>query len=116
MKRQANYSVDSDYPPEVQMMMAEATHCLNCGKKLNYLQRKEGRRNRGFCTLSCYYLKPPKMAYVEKEYGKPVKGVILKMLNDGASIIAVAERLGISKPQFYEWMKKLGIKKKVVWR
>lgn len=115
MKKSTTYAADGKYPPEVQQMMAEATHCLNCGKKLSFLQRKDGRRNRGYCKLSCYFSKPPKMAYAEKEYGLPAREVIIQMLNNGASIVITADRLGIGKPQFYEWMKKLDIKKKVVW-
>ena len=115
MKKHPNYAVDAHYPPEVQHMMAEATNCLNCGAALGYNQRKEGRRNRGFCSLFCFYAKPPKMAYAEKEYQLPIKDVIMKMLNNGATVTATADRLGIGKPQFYKWMDKLNIKKKVVW-
>ncbi|EHQ88255.1 helix-turn-helix domain-containing protein [Desulfosporosinus youngiae] len=115
MKRSTTYAADGKYPPEVQQMMAETTRCLNCGKILSLLQRKDGRRNRGYCTLECYFAKPPKLAYAEKEYGAAAKEVILKMLNDGASVVATAERLGISKPRFYDWMRKMNIKKKVVW-
>lgn len=55
------------------------------------------------------------MAYVEMVYGKPVREIILEILNNGASVVATADRLGIGKPQFYKWMGKLNIKKKVVW-
>jgi len=115
MKKPANYAIDAHYPIEIQQMMAETTTCLNCDSILGYNQRKEGRRNRGYCSLFCYCALPPKMAYAEKEYGAPVKELILQMLNNGTTVIATSERLGIGKPQFYKWLDKLDIKKKVVW-
>lgn len=115
MKKPPNYAIDAHYPPEIQQMMAEATHCLKCGKMLEYHERKEGRRNRGYCSLSHYCQFPPKMAYAEKEYGKPIKEIVIEMLNNGTGIVATADRLGIGRPQFYKWMDKLDIKKKVVW-
>jgi transposase-like protein len=56
------------------------------------------------------------MAYAEMAYGKPIKEVILEMLNSGATMIATANRLGVNKQALYAWMDKLNIKKKVVWR
>ena len=110
IKKQCNYS--PEYPVEIQEMMNKANVCLNCGKILKYIPKN---RNRGFCSYGCYKTKPPKMAYAEKEYGKPIKEVVLEMLNDGATVTAAADRLGIGKPQFYNWMDKLDIKKKVVY-
>jgi len=117
VKRTPNYSNDAHYPPEIQKMMKETTTCLNCGKTLNNVIGKDGRRirNRGFCSNICLQTKSPKMAYVEQEYESSAKEVILKMLNNGASVVATADRLGIGKPQFYKWLEKLNIKKKVVW-
>lgn len=115
MKKQCTYSADAHYHPEVQQMLEDATNCLNCGAILSYNQRKEGRRNRGYCLLTCYFSKPPKMAWVEKEYESPIKELVVKILNDGATVTATADRLGIGRAQFYQWMNKLDIKKKVVW-
>ena len=115
MKMEASYSDNSIYPPEVQQMVTNTTHCLNCGKKLSLIQRKEGRRNRGYCSIYCMGRKPVKMAYAEKEYGKPIKEIILEMLNDGATVTATSGRLGVNKQALYAWMNKLNIKKKVVW-
>jgi DNA invertase Pin-like site-specific DNA recombinase len=115
VKKAPNYAVDAHYPLEVQQMMADTKQCLSCGKMLGYNQRKEGRRNRGYCSYSHYRALPPKMAYAEKEYGQSAKEVILEILNNGATVTATAERLGIGKSQFYKWMDKFSIKKKVVW-
>jgi transposase-like protein len=117
MKRDPIYTNDAHYPPEIQKMMAETTTCLNCGTTLKHVIGKDGRRirNRGFCSNICYLEKSPKMAYVEKEYGLPAKEIILQMLNDGTSIIATADRLGVNKQALYAWLDKLDIKKKVVW-
>lgn len=115
MKRKQIYSDNPHHPSEVQEIVENATHCLNCGKKLSYSERKQGRRNRGFCSNACYLARPPKMIYVEKEYGKPIKQVILEMLNNGTNHNAIAGSLGIGKPQLYNWMEKLDIKKKVVY-
>lgn len=115
MKKQANYSINGDYPSEIQMMVTETTKCLSCGKILGYSQRKEGRRNRGYCNLFCLSNKPPKMAYVEMTYGKPAKDIILEILNNGTTMMATAERLGVNKQALYAWLDKLNIRKKVVW-
>jgi transposase-like protein len=115
MKKAQSYAVDAHYSEEIQIMMADTLNCLNCGSVLGYNQRKEGRRNRGYCSMFCYSAKPPKMAYAEKEFGKTAKEIILEMLNNGSSVVFVADRLGIGKPQFYKWMDKLHIKKKVVY-
>ena len=117
MKRTPNYAIDAHYPPEIQKMMAETTTCLNCGATLNHVIGKDGRRirNRGFCSNICFLAKSPKLAYIEHEYGLPAKEIILQMLNSGVTVIATSERLGVGKPQFYKWLEKLDIKKKVVW-
>lgn len=119
-KRMGQYAANIElakYPPEVQQMLIEATYCLcGCGRKMSLNQLKEGRRNRGYFELSCYYRKPPKMAYTEKLWNKPVREIILQLLNEGKTIQATANLLGIEKPQFYEWLRKLGIKRKVIWK
>jgi DNA invertase Pin-like site-specific DNA recombinase len=99
----------------IREMINNAECCLNCGKKLSYLQRKEGRRNGGYCSMFCLSVKPQKMAYAEKVYGKQAKELILEMLNNGATVTATAGRLGVNKQALYQWLDKLGIKKKVVW-
>lgn len=116
MKKKASCAIDDSYSIEVQQMMNSATQCLNCGTELRYLQRKEGRRNRGYCSLSCFYSKSPKMAYVEKEYSKPIREVFLEMLNAGTTVEAMVDRLGIGKPQYYKWLGKMNIEKRVVWK
>lgn len=118
MKKQssANLAVDTaHYDKGIVKMMDEATHCLCCGKYLRYIANKDKRRNRGYCCLQHYYAKPPKMVYAEREYGRPVREVILEFLNTGHTVQATANLMGIEKPNFYEWLKKLGIKRSVIW-
>jgi transposase-like protein len=52
---------------------------------------------------------------MEMEYQKPIREVILEMLNSGATMTATADRLGVNKQALYAWLDKLEIKKKVVW-
>lgn len=99
----------------IRQMLEQTQTCLNCGKKLRFLPDKDARRNKGYCSKFCLFEKPPKMAYIEKAYGKPVKEVIIEILNSGATITATAERLGVGRVRLWEWLDKLKIKKKVVW-
>ena len=99
----------------IRQMLESTQICLNCGTKLKFLPDKNTRRNRGYCSKSCLLGKPPKMAYIEKTYRKPVKEVILDQLNRGASVTATAGLLGLDRVRLHEWLDKLGIKKKVVW-
>lgn len=107
----ANIALDTaHYNDEILAMMDNADNCLCCGIKLKYTD-KEKRRNRGYCSLDCYYKYPPKMAYIAYKYKRPVRNVIVDMLNRGRTMNAVAGLLGIGKPQLYEYMEKLNIKK-----
>lgn len=115
MKKKPAYSDNPHYSPEIQQMINETEACLNCGKKLRLDQRKDGRRNRGYCSMFCLGQKSPKMAYVEKVYAASVRDVIINMLNNGATIVAVSGRLGIERCVLYQWLNKLNIRKKVVW-
>lgn len=99
---------------EITQMMDKATHCLCCGKLLRYLD-KQKRRNRGYCSLACYYQKTPKMVYAEKKWGKPIRQIITELLNQTDNVNATAHLLGVEKPQFYSWLKKLNIQRKVMY-
>ena len=56
------------------------------------------------------------MAYAEKVFGRPIKVVLLEMLNNGATHEAISGRLGINKQALYHWIDLVGIKKKVLYQ
>lgn len=111
----ANLALDTaHYDENIINMMDEATHCLNCGADLKY-QPKEKRRNRGYCGMRCLILKPPKLAYAEKQWGKSAKELLIGLLNNHTAQ-AVAELIGVGKPQLYKYIRKFNIRKTVVWK
>lgn len=103
------------YNEHIIRMMDEATHCLNCDASLKHQLNKEKRRNRGYCKLQCYVLKPPKLAYAEKQWNKPARELLIELLNKH-TVQAVAELLGVGKPQLYEYIRKYNIRKTVIWK
>lgn len=117
MKKRGDYTDAVDlahYGPEVRRLMDEAKHCLNCGARLGYLDKNK-RRNRGYCSLECYYAKPPKLAYAERVYGKAGKQLLLELLNRHKNVNAVAELLGVRKQALYGWMRRYQIRRVVRW-
>lgn len=99
---------------EISRMMAETETCLCCGKRLKYLEQKDARRNRGYCSQRCYYTKPPKMAYAERVWGRPIAELICDLLNNH-TVEATAHLLGVEKWTLHQWIKKLGIRRVVRW-
>ncbi len=95
-------------------MMDSTEHCLNCGVKLKYLLNKEKRRNRGYCSLDCYYKYPPKLAYACQEYGMKPRELLIHLLNQHTAT-ATAGLIGVGKPQLYEYIRKYHIRKKVTY-
>lgn len=117
MKKKGQYTTAVDlarYGPEIRMMLDEARRCLNCGALLKYLDKNK-RRNRGYCSLQCYYAKPPKLAYAERIYGKPARELLVELLNKHNNVVAVAGLLGVRKQALYAWMKRYGIRRLVRW-
>lgn len=102
------------YGKNIIELMNKTTHCLNCGKKLRYLD-KEKRRNRGYCSLSCYYAKPVKAAYIEQEYGKPLQEVVVELLNKNDNVTLTAQLLGLNKERLYNYLRKYNIRRRVQW-
>lgn len=102
------------YDDDLVAFMSAATRCLNCGARLNYSDNKDKRRNRGYCSLRCYYEKPPKLAYAEAQWGMPARELLLELLNRN-TVTATAGLLGVGKPNLYNYIRKFGIRKKVVW-
>lgn len=116
MKRPALLTKSVDmrhFDNELVSFMDSAQSCLNCGVRLDYLN-KDKRRNRGYCSLRCYYEKPPKLAYAEVQWGKPARELLLELLNRN-TVEAAAGLLGVGKPNLYGYIRKFGIRKKVVW-
>ena len=95
-------------------MLDETEHCLNCGVKLKWTDKNK-RRNRGYCSLECYYAKPPKVAWLEREYGKPAREVILELLNKLDNVSAVAQLCGMGRSNFYAVLRRFNIRRVVKW-
>lgn len=93
---------------EIRQMLRETRRCLNCGA---WLPRGHGFKiKQGYCSQQCYYAKPPKAAYAEKQWGKPIAELMVEMLNKSTDQ-AVADMLGISKHTLYQWIRKYRIKR-----
>lgn len=103
------------YGPEIVEMMNATDNCLCCGVKLRYLD-KEKRRNRGYCSLSCFYNLPPKYAYIEKVYGVPAIDFILKELNRTDNVDVVAGMIGVYKQSLYKFIKQHRIRRVAIWK
>jgi hypothetical protein len=101
--------------PEIRQMMALATHCLcGCGLELRYNHRKEGRRNRGYVSLSHYYAKPPKLVYAEQAWCKPASELLPELLNRH-TVESTAHLLGVTKQTLYSWMRTLRLRRVTRW-
>jgi len=100
--------------PEIIQMLTETKFCLTCRKRLP--QGHGHKRITGYCCEKHYYDKPPKMAYLEHIYGKPIKEIIIETLNKNNNVTVSAELLGVSKFTIFQWLKKLNINRHVEWR
>jgi len=116
MKRTREYAPNSYYTLEIQRMIEATEVCLSCGKPLKYLEERSARRHRGYCCRKCFMDRPPKRAFIETEKGKPLREVLLEMLNEGMTIEEASGLLGVSRELFYKWLQQLKIKRKIVWR
>lgn len=105
----------AQYSPEIVRMMDETNICLCCGQQLKYLD-KEKRRNRGYCSLKCFYDKPARYAYIEKLYSMSVKEFIIKELNRTDSVEVVANLIGVNKQSLYKYIQKHMIRRTVRWK
>lgn len=86
-------------------------YCPTCGK---VVPRGHGyKTSQIYCSRKCY--EDSGMATVEKQQGKPVRQAVINTLNSNQNITVTANLLGIDKPQLYNWMDKLGIKKVLYW-
>ena len=112
MKRK---STATKYADEIIQMMDETKVCLNCSVKLNYLQNKEKRRNRGYCSLSCFVQLPPRYAYIEKCYSMPATEFIIRELTRTDNVDIVAQMIGVYKQSLYRFIKTHRIKRQVKW-
>lgn len=99
---------------DIVQMLTDTRVCLNCGKRLP--RGHEFKRKTGYCNQFCYFEKPPKMAFLEHQYGKSAKDVIIETLNRTNNVTLSAELLGVSKFTIFQWIKKLNIKRHVEWR
>lgn len=96
----------------VRQMMDEATTCLHCGVRLRYLD-KQKRRNRGYCSLRCYYDRPPKLAYLCLKHDGEPREVLLRLLNEHQSTDVVAALAGANRQALHNWMRRYHIYREV---
>ena len=112
MKRK---STATTYEPEIVEIMNSTEYCLCCGKKLRYLD-KEKRRNRGYCSLACFYMLPPRYAFIEHHYGIPAVNFIIRELTRTDSVEVVAGMIGVYKQSLYQFIKRHRIRRTVSWK
>jgi len=110
----AKQKITTSYSPEIAEMLNETDICLCCGKKLKYLD-KEKRRNRGYCSLKCFYELPPRYAYIEKVYNMTAVDVITQELSRTDSVNVVAGLIGVNKQSLYAFIEKHRIKRITQW-
>lgn len=88
-------------------------YCPTCGK---VVPRGHGiKGDRKYCSYECWHTKPSNMVAVELQLDKPIRQAVIDTLNSNQNITVTAHLLGIDKPQLYNWMDKLGIKKVLYW-
>ena len=94
----------------IQQIMNATKTCLNCGVSLRHQRVK---KLKAYCCKECYQAKPPKMVWLEREFGKPIKTLVLDELNRSPSLRKAADFLGLSDTMLTLYCTKLGIKKVV---
>lgn len=119
MKKKSTSNLESNnkyYDKNIIDMLENTDKCLYCGIPFKYLNNKDQRRNRGYCSREHYLEYPPKMAYISKVYGKTAKESIIEILNTCKTKKAAAELLGIREFMLLKYIKKLNIKKIVQYK
>ena len=89
---------------EIKRMLLNSKRCLNCGGRID--------GDQAYCCNDCYLTKPPKMAYIEQQYGTPIREFMLNLLNRFPENY-VADYLGITPWTLHKWKKKQKITKVV---
>lgn len=85
--------------------------CPVCGKNLKYMHRKEANK---YCSRECYeYDRSPLIKMAKAENITPTQ-LIINRLNESGSVEKAAHLIGMSKPQLWRNMKKIGIYQKWV--
>ena len=88
-------------------------YCYACGRRLAYSATSSGSLY--YCNVECMRRRPPKMVLAEIYWGRPAKEVALESLRAGRSVEAVAEMLGVRKQTLLDWLRRWGIRRRVIW-
>lgn len=87
--------------------------CPSCSK---LVPRGHGfKRSQQYCSYACYRFKTPKMVEVEEAYGRPLRDVMVEVLNASANMDIASELLGIQRQQLHQWATKLKVKRVIHW-
>lgn len=98
----------------IRSMLHQTKHCLNCGRRLPC--GHGFRVKTGYCNAQCHFEKPPKMAYLENVYGKPIREIMIDLLNRSDTMEPVSGLMGVTRFTLYKWIKKLKIQQTVIWK
>jgi hypothetical protein len=96
---------------EEKKMVDETLVCLNCGRVLKFASNN---RNRGYCSVRCYHLKPVKLACLERKLGTSFKQYVLEKLNMGITASHLANELGVDLSTFTRYLRLYSIEKRWV--
>lgn len=105
------------YTPEVredlQELFDNTRHCLHCGKSLVASVGDDYQIHQGYCSRKHYELFPPRLALIEKRYGKPAKQAIIEVLNEYQTLEVASGFLFMTPQQLGKYLRKLNIRKVV---
>lgn len=87
--------------------------CHACGAALAY---GRDRRLRYYCSVACLQAVPPRLARAMAESGdSDPRACVLRALRETETVEAAARALGVDKQALYAWIRRLGIRREVVW-
>ena len=87
--------------------------CYTCNRPLKYA--RDPRSCKYYCSMECRRKRPPKMVLAEMAWGQRFDQFALRYLNNGGTVLGLAGLCGISEDVIYDWLKKAGIEKRVIW-
>lgn len=84
--------------------------CLNpyCQKPMKY---RLYPNNKGYCCRECERAYTPTMLYFSRLYNKPLRELLVQLLNEHRYKKAVAEEMDVLPKTVARWIKRLGIRK-----
>ena len=82
--------------------------CLACGAKVQF---RPNNRRYPYCDNDCITKRPPVHAWLEHEYGYPVRQIVVTALNECSTMIQTARLLNIPRSEFHKIVDRLEIKR-----